>query len=78
MEKLAGALEAFVIAAEDQGLAALGLEKVYLLRVNGDPPPILKVEQDAIFENHHESSLRLPVASAVKRGLGRLSGWFSG
>jgi hypothetical protein len=28
------------------------------------------VEQDAIFKNNHEPSLRLPVASAVKRGLG--------
>jgi hypothetical protein len=61
-----------------QGFAALGLEKVDLLRVDGDPPAILKVEQDSIFDNHHESSLRPPVGSAVKRCLGRLSGWFSG
>jgi hypothetical protein len=61
-----------------QGLAAFGLEKVDLLRVNGNAPPVLQVQQDAIFEGDHEFSVRLPVVSAVKRGLGRLNGRFSG
>ena len=61
-----------------QGLAALGLENVDLLWVNGNTLPVLQVEQDSVFEDDHESSLRLPVVSTVKRGLGRLSGWFSG
>jgi hypothetical protein len=78
LAELADVGEGLCMPRPHQGLAAFGLEKVNLLRVNGDPPPILEVEQDAIFEDHHESSLRLPVASAVKRGLGRLSGWFSG
>ena len=53
-----------------QGLAAFGLEKVDLLRVNGNAPPVLQVQRDAVFEDDHESSLRLPVVSAVKRGPG--------
>ena len=61
-----------------QGLAAFGLEKVDLLRVNGDALPVLEVQQDAIFEAGHESSVRRPVVSAVKRGLERLNGRFSG
>ena len=61
-----------------QGLAAFGLEKVDLLRVNGNTPPVLQVQQDAFFDDGHESSVRLPVDSAVKRGLGRLNGWFAG
>lgn len=61
-----------------QGLAALGLEKVDLLRVNGNAPPILQVQQNAVIEGGHESSVRLPVVSAVKRCLGRLSGRFGG
>jgi hypothetical protein len=65
-------------ARTHQGLAAFGLEKVDLLRVDGNAPPILGVQQDAVFENHHEPSVRLPVVSAVKRGLGRLNGRFSG
>lgn len=32
----------------------------------------------SVFEDNHESRLRLPVGSAVKRGLGRLTGRFSG
>jgi len=62
----------------NQGLAAFGLEKVDLLRVNGNAPPVLQVQQDTVFEDNYESSLRLPVVSAVKRGRGRLSGWSSG
>jgi hypothetical protein len=49
-----------------------------LLRVNGDALPVLQVQQDAIFEDGHESSVRRPVVSAVKRGLERLNGRFSG
>ncbi len=59
-------------------LAAFGLEKVDLLRVNGNAPPVLQVQQDTVFEGNHEPSVRLPVVSAVKRGLGRLNGRFSG
>ena len=55
---------------KEHGLAALGLEKVDLLRVNGDALPVLEVQQDAVFEDGHESSVRLPVDSAVKRCLG--------
>ena len=61
-----------------QGLAAFGLEKVDLLGVNGNSLPVLQVQQDAVFDDGHESSVRLPVDSAVKRGLGRLNGWFAG
>jgi hypothetical protein len=61
-----------------QGLAAFGLEKVDLLRVNGNALPVLQVQQDAVFEDGHESSVGLPVDSAVKRGLGRLNGRFGG
>ena len=61
-----------------QGLAAFGLEKVDLLRVNGNALPVLQVQQDAVFDDGHESSVRRPVVSAVKRGLDRLKGRFSG
>jgi hypothetical protein len=61
-----------------QGLAAFGLEKVDLLWVNGNASPVLQVQQDAVFEDIHEPGVRLPVDSAVKRGLGRLNGRFSG
>ncbi|MCP4898320.1 MAG: hypothetical protein GY906_15205, partial [bacterium] len=59
-------------------LAAFGLEKVNFLRVNGDALPVLQVQQDAVFEDGHGTSVRLPVVSAVKRGLERLNGQFSG
>jgi hypothetical protein len=36
------------------------------------------VQQDTVFEDDHNSSLRLPVVSTVKRCLGRLNGRFSG
>ena len=61
-----------------QGLAAFGLEKVDLLRVDGSAPPVLQMQQDAAFKDYHKSSLRLPVVPGVKRGLGRLNGRFSG
>ncbi len=48
----------------------------FLLRINGNTPPVPLVQQDAAFEDDHESSLRLPVVSAVKRGLRRLNGVF--
>ncbi len=59
-------------------LAAFGLEKVDLLRVNWNAPPVLQVQQDAVFEDNHQPSVRLPVVPAVKRGLGRLNGRFGG
>ncbi len=61
-----------------QALSALRLDKVDLLWVDGIPPPVGEVEQDAIVEDRHESSVRPPVASAVRRGLGRLNGCCSG
>jgi hypothetical protein len=61
-----------------QGLAAFDLEKLDLLRVNRDAPTVLQVQKDAVFEDNHGPSVRLPVVSAVKRGLGRLNGRFGG
>ncbi len=61
-----------------QGLATFGLEEIDLLRVNGDAFPILQVQQYPVVKVKHESSLRPPVDSAVKRDPGRLSGRFSG
>ena len=54
------------------------LDTVHILRVNGNAPPVLQVQQDTVFEDDHESSVRLPVVSAVERGLGRLNGRFGG
>ncbi len=61
-----------------QSLAAFGLEKVDLLRVNGNAPPVLQAQQNAIFESSHESSVWPPVVSAVQRCLGRSNGRFGG
>jgi len=46
--------------------------------VPGTALQISAVRCQAPFPISWETSLRLPVASAVKRGLGRLSGWLSG
>ena len=46
---------------ESPGLAAFGLEKIDLLRVNGTAPPVLQMQQDAVFEEDQEFSVRLPV-----------------
>ena len=70
LTELADVGEELCMPRPHQGLAAFGLEKVDLLRVNGNALPVLQVQQDAVFEDGHESSLRLPVVSAVKRGLG--------
>jgi hypothetical protein len=70
LTELADVGEGLCMPHPHEGLAAFGLEKVDLLRVNGNAPPVLQVQQDAVFEHNHESSLRLPVVSAVKRGLG--------
>jgi hypothetical protein len=78
LTELADVGEGLCMPRPHQGLAAFGLEKVDLLRVNGNSPPVLQVQQDAVFENNHETSVRLPVVSAVKRGLGRLNGRFRG
>jgi hypothetical protein len=78
LTELADVGEGLRVPRSHQGLAAFGLEKVDLLRVNGNAPPVLQVQQDAVFEHNHESSLRLPVVSAVKRGMGRPNGRFSG
>jgi len=78
LAELADVGEGLCMPRPHQGLATFGLEKVDFLRVNGNAPPVLQVQQNAIFEDNHEPSLRLPVVSAVKRGLGRLNGRFSG
>jgi hypothetical protein len=61
------------MGATHLSLAAFGLEKIDLLRINGNPLLVM-VQQDAVFEGNHEPSVRLPVVSAVKRGFGRLNG----
>ena len=65
LTELADVGEGLCMPRPNQGLAAFGLEKVDLLRVNGNAPPVLQVQQDTVFEDNYESSLRLPVVSAV-------------
>ena len=78
LTELADVGEGLCMPRPHQGLAAFGLEKVDLLRVDGNAPPVLQMQQDAVFKDNHKSSLRLPVVSAVKRVLGRLNGRFGG
>ena len=65
LAELADVGEGLRMPRSHQGLAAFGLEKVDLLRFNGNAPPVLQVQQDAVFEDGHESSLRLPVVSDI-------------
>jgi hypothetical protein len=76
--ELADIGEGLLMPSPNQGFAAVGFEKEYLKRINRDARPILQVKQDAIFDNHHDPSVGLPVDSAVNRSLGRLNGCLSG
>ena len=53
LTELADVSKGLCMPRPHQGLAAFGLEKVDLLRVNRNAPPVLQVQQDAVCEGNH-------------------------
>jgi len=82
LTELADVGEGLCMPRPHQGFAAFGLEKVDLLRVGGNAPPVLQMQQDAVFEGNRRQftpSGRFSGQAgpeAAERSVQRLSGDF--